>query len=172
MFGDYPTDRFVGMMGEYGSWPGAVDPVLVAVELAQAVVGVGLATAPGHCHFCDASTADQGVGVNAHPVELEFQAACAEAHRRQHLPPHAHLSAIAVDPFLRGSGVGQLVVRGLLERLAAAKVETTVLECLAARARFYESFGFRTLTDFADAGAPGQRSVLMRFDHSRLISTG
>ena len=172
MFGVLAIDRFVGMIGEYESWPGAADPVVVAVELAGGpVVGVGQATMPGYCHLCDEPTADPDGNITTHPVEIEFQAACARAHRSQHLLPHARLSGIAVDPFLRGSGVGPLVVTGLLERLAAAGAGTVVLECLTARERFYERFGFGRLTDFADPGAPGLRSVLMRLDQDAPVAT-
>lgn len=97
MFAESPVDRFEGMMGEYASWPDVVDPV---VELAGVVVH------------------------STHPIEIEFQATCRHAHLSQKLPPHARLATIATDHFLHGSGVDQLVVDGLLERLATAGAET------------------------------------------------
>ena len=171
MFGESPVDRFEGMMGEYASWPDAVDPVVVAAVLAGVVVGVGYATLPGNCSLCDRSDETNEPGHSAHPIEIEFQSACRHAHLSQKLPPHAHVSTVATDHFLRGSGVGRLVVEGLLGRLATAGVDTVVLECLTARGRFYERFGFRRLTEFPDPGGPDLRSVLMRLDqHER--STG
>ena len=164
MFGESPVDRFEGMMGEYASWPDAVDPVVVAAVLAGVVVGVGYATLPGNCRLCDPFDETNEPDHSAHPIEIEFQSACRHAHLSQQLPPHAHVSTVATDHFLRGSGVGRFVVDGLLGRLAATGAETVVLECLTARERFYERFGFRRLTEFSDPGGPDLRSVLMRLD--------
>jgi ribosomal protein S18 acetylase RimI-like enzyme len=162
MFGDSPLARFVGMHEQYRSWPWDPSPVAVVARAGREVVGVAQGTRPGHCHLCD--TYDESV---RHPesradrIEHEFQLECRRAHLRADLPAHGHISVVATEPFIHGSGAGRLLVAALLDRLRSAGARCVVLECLSSRQAFYGACGFGRLDDFDDPGAPGLRSVLM-----------
>lgn len=165
MFGASPLARFAGMAEVYSSWPSATNGVVVGAEVGGSLVGVALATLPGECVLCDqfAASAEPGTST-AQRVEYELQLRCRDAHLSQALPPHAHITAVASEPFLNGVGVGRRVVTGLVERLWSFGVSCAVLECLTTREQFYERCGLRRVADFPDPGGPDLRSVLMRID--------
>lgn len=167
MFGAEPLGRFLGMMDQYASWPFSAAPVTFAAVFGGNLLGVATATLPGQCHLCDeshdllprtASVADR--------IEHEFQLACRRAHNGADLPAHAHITSVAVEGILRGGGVGRRLVDRLLSGLWSSGASCAVLECVTVRAPFYERLGFRVIDEFADPGAPGLRSVLMRCDTS------
>jgi ribosomal protein S18 acetylase RimI-like enzyme len=167
MFGESRLDRLIGMIGDYRAWPWAADPIVVVAEAGGAVIGSASATLPGACHPCDdfdpvvAPDATQ-----AQRIEHEFQSRCRAAHLDSDLPPHAHITTVAIDPFLQGSGVGGRLVRELIDRIWATDTACAVLECLTARESFYSRSGFRSIAEFDDPGGPDLRAVLMRIDRA------
>ena len=166
MFGEPPMHRLVGMTGEYSSWPSAANPIVVVAEADGLVVAVASATVPGECHLCDHLDAAAAPVVlsQSERIEREFQLACRRAHLTEQLPSHAHISTVATDAFLRGSGIGREVVGELVSRCWKSGADCAVLECLTSREAFYRRCGFRRVEEFADPGGPGLRSVLMRMD--------
>jgi ribosomal protein S18 acetylase RimI-like enzyme len=168
MFGASPLDRFVGMAEQYDSWPWGSNPVVVGAEVRGSIVGVAMATLPGACHLCDDfDTTDDPTATTAQRIEREFQVACREAHAGARLPPHAHITTVATDPFLAGCGVGRRVVGELVARLGSVGARCAVLECLTTREQFYANVGFQRVVEFDDPGGPGLRSVLMRTNTPR-----
>ena len=169
MFGESSIDRLVGMIGEYATWPWAANPMVIGAQAADLLIGVGLATAPGECHLCDDFDESAVVDAPAARIEREFQLACRQAHLGTGLPPHGHISAVASDPFIHGSGVGRRIVGALIDRIWMTDAECAVLECLTTRAAFYEHVGFRRVVEFDDPGGPELRAVLMRIGRPSLL---
>jgi ribosomal protein S18 acetylase RimI-like enzyme len=168
MFGESALARFAGLASEYEAWPSAANPIVIGAEAAGHLVGVALATLPGECGLCD--TFDQSkprVSTEAERIEHEFQLACRSSHLTNDLPPHAHITTVATEPILHGSGVGRLLMSALVDRLRSRDADCVVLECLTSRAAFYEHCGFERLDEFADPGGPDLRAVLMQSDLRR-----
>ena len=165
MFGPSPLDRFVGMAEQYEAWPWGSNPIAVGAEVDGSIVGVATASLSGACHLCDEfDVTDDPSATTAQRIEREFQLACRDAHLGALLPPHAHISTVATEPFVSGSGVGRRVVGALVERLWSVGAPCAVLECLTTRERFYANLGFERVVEFDDPGGPGLRSVLMRLN--------
>jgi GNAT superfamily N-acetyltransferase len=166
MFGGSAIDRLSGMIDQYQTWPWAPNGITIAAAADGAVVGVAVATRPGQCALCDEfdDAAPDAGATHADQVEHEFQIACRAAHIAADLPPHAHITTVAIDPFLHGCGVGALLVDELLGRVWSVGARCAVLECLTTREAFYVRFGFRRVVEFADPGGPDLRSVLMFID--------
>ena len=165
MFGDSPLARFAGLASDYATWPSAPNPMLIGAETEGHLVGVALATLPGECKLCDAfDQSKPTVVTEAERIEREFQLACRRSHLTNELPPHAHITTVATEPMLHGSGVGRLLMSALADRLRSNEVECVVLECITSRAAFYEHCGFRRVDEFADPGGPDLRAVLMQAD--------
>jgi GNAT superfamily N-acetyltransferase len=168
MYGDSALARFSGMAHGFAEWPSAADPMMLGVELGGHLLGVAVATLPGHCGFCDSVTVADGPPSNeGQRIEREFRALCREAHLGSHLPPHAHVEILATEPALHGSGIGRVLMMAMLDRLRDADVEHVVLDCLTTRAAFYGHFGFTPVQEFADPGGPRLRALLMQADLSQ-----
>ena len=165
MFGDSSLERLVGMVDEYAQWPHLERPLSVVATAGDVLVGAAVATLAGECDLCGgAPDAPAGPMSRSAEVEFEFQRCCREAHLGADLPRHAHICTVAVDPFVKGVGLGRRLVVELLGRLRTAGASCVVLECLTSRERFYEACGFRTVVEFPDPGGPNLFSVLMRLD--------
>jgi ribosomal protein S18 acetylase RimI-like enzyme len=164
MFGESPIDRFSGFASEYAEWPSAPEPVVLGVEAGGYLVGAAMATLPGRCNLCDEFIPAEAATTNAARIEMEFQLACRHSHLSSDLPPHAHITTVATEPVLHGSGVGRLLMAAMRDLLRGRGAECVVLECLTSRALFYERCGFRSIDEFDDPAGPTLRSVLMRSD--------
>jgi ribosomal protein S18 acetylase RimI-like enzyme len=74
--------------------------------------------------------------------------------RRDPATPHSHLGPVAVDPLLRGRGVGSRLLAGYVGRLDV-RSETGYLETdRAENVRLYRRFGFHVVTRAAVLGTP------------------
>ena len=162
MFGNSAVARFAGMARSYETWPHAPNPLVVGAKAGGHLVGVVLATLPGECGLCDASSLCDDHDGEAGRIEYEFQVACQRAHRVSKLPSHARIETVATEATLHGSGIGRALMAAAIDGLRQRQVECVVLECLTTRAGFYEHFGFRSVNEFDDPGGPGLRAVLMR----------
>jgi ribosomal protein S18 acetylase RimI-like enzyme len=167
MFGDSILDQLVGMAGDYATWPWAEGLTTLVVEDRGMVLGAAAASPPGSCKLCDRFHHELRDGATvAERIEHEFQLACQIAHVGADLPPHAHITSVAIDPLAHGAGLGQVLVAGLLEQIWADDTDTAVLECLTTRESFYARFGFRTVASFPDPAGPDLTCVLMRLDRA------
>lgn len=161
VFGDSAVARFVGMANMYNKWPYAPNPVVIGATAGGHLVGVALATLPGECGLCDVATSSAVDCSNeGDRIEHEFQVACSQAHRVNELGPHARVEVVATEPTLHGSGVGRVLMGGVINALRQRRIECVVLECLTTRAAFYEHLGFHRVDEFDDPG--GLRFVLMK----------
>jgi ribosomal protein S18 acetylase RimI-like enzyme len=166
MYGDSPLARFAGLANDYATWPSpSSHPILIGAEAAGHLVGVALATLPGECGLCDSFDHTSTTFVTeAERINREFLVVSRHAHITNELPPHAHITTVATDPTLHGTGIGRLLVSTVLDDLRSRAVETVVLECLTTRSAFYEHCGFVPVYEFADPGGPDLRALLMRAD--------
>jgi GNAT superfamily N-acetyltransferase len=168
MFGEAPLDRFSGMANQYASWPSGQNPVIIGADAGGTLVAVALATLPGNCPVCqEPATVLEPGSSDAERVEHEFQALARQSHLENKLPPHAHISTVATEPFLTGIGLGSQIVGELLHRLRSSGARCATLECLATRASFYERCGFRPVAEFDEPGAAAMRTMMMQIDLSR-----
>lgn len=168
MYGESPLARFAGLADDYATWPSSPHPILIGAEAAGHLVGVALATLPGECGLCDAfDQTKKTIVIEAERINEEFLLVSRRSHLTNELPPHAHITTVATDPTLHGTGVGRLLMNDLIDCLRSRAVETVVLECLTSRAVFYEHCGFVRMDEFADPGGPDLRAVLMRTDLRR-----
>jgi ribosomal protein S18 acetylase RimI-like enzyme len=165
MYGEAALDRFIGLADEYSTWPSSAHAITIGVEAAGHLVAVAVATPPGQCGLCDTFVATERIpATEGERILDEFLAVCRHVHVGNVLPPHAHITTVATDPMLHGSGVGRLLMEALVEHLRTAAIETAVLECLESRAAFYEHCGFVLIDEFDDPGGPDLRGLLMRRD--------
>jgi ribosomal protein S18 acetylase RimI-like enzyme len=162
MYGPEPLARLAGTIGEYAAWP-ADDRLVVVATVGETVVGAAGATVAGDCHHCDRpAPVLPGAPTEADRIDHEFQNRCRALHRTHEPGPHAHITSVAVDPAVHGTGIGRRVVGYVRERLAAEDTHPMLLECLTTRAEFYERCGFDRVEEFDDPGGPDLRAVLMR----------
>ncbi len=165
MFGESPIARLVGMADQYAEWPWDSESIVVGAVVDGNVLGAALATLPGACDLCEQfSLVLSDNPSQAESVDYEFQLICRAWHLNIALPPHAHIRAVVTEPYLHGTGIGRMVMRGLLAGLWSAGTRCAVLECVTARERFYSRCGLRRIAEFDDPGGPSLRSVLMRVD--------
>jgi GNAT superfamily N-acetyltransferase len=165
MYGDSPLARFAGLADDYAAWPSSSHPILIGVEAAGHLVGVALATLPDQCGLCDVfDQTKKTVVTNAERINDEFLLVSRRSHLTSKLPTHAHITTVATEPTLHGTGIGRLLMSALIDVLRSQAVETVVLECLTGRSTFYERCGFVRVDEFADPGGPNLRTLLMRAD--------
>lgn len=163
MYGESALDRIAGTTAEYAGWPDPDRDVLVAVA-GDAVVGVSGTSRPGDCHLCDHPIAAPGPGAAVgEAIDHEFQLRCRSLHHAHLAGPHAHITSVAVDGSLQGSGIGRALVAATVDR-TRTDGSPVVLECLTARVPFYERCGFRVVDEFDDPGGPGLRAAFLRLD--------
>ena len=77
--------------------------------------------------------------------------------------PLWHLDSVAVDPRLRGRGIGSALIEDGLARARAEGAGSMLETGNAGNVPYYERFGFRVV-DEADAPANGPRVWIMRAD--------
>jgi ribosomal protein S18 acetylase RimI-like enzyme len=168
MYGESPLARFAGLADDYATWPSSSHPILIGAEAAGHLVGVAFATLPDQCGLCDVfDQTKKTVVTKAERINDEFLLVSRRSHLTNELPPHAHITTVATEPTLHGTGVGRLLMKALIDVLRSQAVETVVLECLTSRAAFYEHCGFVRVEEFADPGGPDLRTLLMRADLPR-----
>jgi hypothetical protein len=165
MFGESPLARLVGMADQYAEWPWDAESIVVGAVVGSNVLGVALATRPGACDLCEQfSLVLSDAPSRAERVDHEFQLICRAWHLNSALPRHAHIRAVVTEPYLHGTGIGRVVMSGLLARLWSSNTSCAVLECVTAREQFYSQCGLHRIAEFDDPGGPGLRSALMRVD--------
>lgn len=163
MYGESALDRVAGTTAEYSAWPESEREVLVAV-VGDAVVGVIGTSPPGRCHLCDAPVAEPAPDAPAAEwIDHEFQLRCRDAHRAHLTDDHSHITPVAVDHAVQGSGVGRRLVAAAVDRVKDTGAPV-VLECVTRRVDFYAGCGFRVVAEFDDPGGPGLRAAFMRLD--------
>lgn len=165
MYGDAPVDRFLGMFGLHEQLPSAPGELVLGAWGNGVLLAVATVTMPGECAYCE-GWIDDGPADETHAsiIDREFRLGVREHHRAAGLPPHSHITTVAVESALRGSGLGGALMAEICRRLSAGGPVTVVLECYAARARFYEQFGFRKIGEIPEPAVPGLTVGLMRAD--------
>lgn len=164
LYGPDRLERFGHCLARFGHapWP---DPELVLGALiGEVVVGMVVVAPPGSCYSC------REVERPDDPLELldwNFYNDCRRAHEPQ--GDHAWLGKLAVEPVLRGTGLGIALLRAGAEA-SEDMAPTLLLECEEHRRALYERAGFRQVDVIPDEIGPP--ALLMRREATAAAGPG
>lgn len=158
MHGTEPLRRWVSTHHFYAVEDFEPDAVHLAAFVGPVQVGMIRVSPFGLCHLCRhvSPTTPPDDPILARDWEFDVAA------REQHLPydGHAWVSRVAVEPQLRGTGIGGRLLDAALARLAADGEGPVLLECLPLREGYYASRGFRRVAEVADPNSEGEVLLL------------
>jgi GNAT superfamily N-acetyltransferase len=124
----------------------------------QTIVGILIGSLPEHCHVCNVLALEQRPEDSHLAIDWEFHHNIAAVHAP--LGPHAWVEKVAVEPTLRGLGIGRLLLNAAQETLRRASPTALLLECQPHLQTFYETAGFECVATFPDPSGPD--ALLMR----------
>jgi ribosomal protein S18 acetylase RimI-like enzyme len=160
MFGPEPQRRLALADSFYRSSPWHGDEKHVAAFIGDALVGLCLCSSPGRCGVCLRTDPGQPPDDSLKLVDWQFEVNVQAAHADQ--GTHAWITRVAVDPALRGAGIGRTLMADSVAQLRADGAATVLLECQPHREAFYAACGFRRIRPIPDPTGPD--AILMRAD--------
>jgi GNAT superfamily N-acetyltransferase len=146
MYGDDLLARWSGSWSLYSSMRHEQYGLAIGAFAGPALVGVLTGSVSARCHLCSVLAREPRPEDPHEAIDWVFHQNIAAVHAPQ--GPHAWIQMVAVEPELKGRGIGRLLVG------AVADAEPVLLECQIHRQGFYESLGFAVVSTFPDpAGA-------------------
>ncbi len=162
IFGDDPLERIVGTTKEFGGVGWDAERISIGAWVGGVLVGTASVEPLGGCRVCHPRA-------TPHDAEEDERLAAAgarfdEARRIEHepVPPHGHVTLVAVEPAVQGVGIGPTVVRAVVGAFGEQGGGPLVLECITPLEGFYANLGFLTIGGFAEADS--EDIVVMRAD--------
>jgi GNAT superfamily N-acetyltransferase len=160
LFGAEPVRRLELAHRYYQSSQWHEEDRYLGAFVSDVLVGVCLTSMVGNCQVCRLTDPERPPSETEQLADWQFDVNVQAAHAAQ--GEHAWLRRVAVDPALRGSGIGRKLVAEAVGALAADGAPAVLLECQPHRERFYDACGFRRVGTFPDVAGPD--AVLMRMD--------
>jgi ribosomal protein S18 acetylase RimI-like enzyme len=152
MFGEPILDRWGGSWGLYSSLGSATSTLAFAARVDEVLVGVVLGSAAGQCSMCEVYAHEARPDDPHLAIDWQFHQNIAEVHRS--LDEHAWIDKLAVEPALRGLGIGRRLLVAAADALTGGEPTELVLECAPDRVGFYSGVGFEQVSTFADPAGP------------------
>jgi GNAT superfamily N-acetyltransferase len=158
MHGSEPLARWVATHHFYAVEEYDPDAVHLAAFVGPVQVGMIRVSPFGRCHLCTQVSATTPPDDPILARDWAFDVAARQAH--QPYPGHAWISRVAVEPQLRGTGIGGRLLDAALDRLAADGRGPVLLECLPVRVPYYASRGFRRIAEIEHPNSGGEALLM------------
>lgn len=152
MYGEQILDRWGGSWGLYASMGSTTSTLALGARVDDVLVGVVLGNAPGHCAMCEVYAREARPDDPHLAIDWQFHQNTAQAHRS--LDEHAWIDKLAVEPALRGLGIGRRLLDAAADALTGDGPTEVVLECAPDRVSFYSGAGFEQVSTFPDPAGP------------------
>ena len=111
-----------------------------------------MGTMPGQCRLCRVLAREPRPDDQLLAIDWQFHQNVAQVHRQ--LGKHAWFEKAAVEPALRGLGIGRQLLEAVTTALEIGEPAELVLECAPDRVNFYAGSGYEVLSTFADPAGP------------------
>jgi ribosomal protein S18 acetylase RimI-like enzyme len=152
MYGDDIVARWGGSWSLYASMRHDHYGIALGAFAGQALVGVLIGSVSARCHLCSV-LATEPLPQDPHDaIDWVFHQNVATVHIP--LGQHAWIQMVAVEPELKGRGIGRQLVRSISDAVAEPARVPVLLECQSHRQGFYKSLGFDVVTTFPDPAGP------------------
>ena len=157
MFGAEPVRRFALAIEFYRSSAWHDDQRQLAAFVGDLLVGFCVCSPPGRCRICSDTDPERRPDDQLQVSEWQFEVSVQAAHADH--GAHAWISRVAVDPVLRGTGIGRTLVSQAIAQVQNDGAELVLLECQPHRENFYLACGFHRVRTFPDPLGP--EAILM-----------
>ena len=152
MYGPELLDRWGGSWSLYSSLTIEKSTIALGARVGEVLVGVVMGSPPGHCRLCQVLAAEPRPDDHHLAIDWQFHQNVAQVHRR--LGVHAWVEKAAVEPELRGQGVGRRLLESAATALEINEPAELVLECAPDRVDFYAGLGYEVISTFTDPAGP------------------
>lgn len=158
MYGSELLDRWGGSWTLYSSLMIEKATVALGARVGEVLVGVVMGSTPGHCRLCRVLAPEPRPDDHHLAIDWQFHQNVAQVHGQ--LGVHAWVEKAAVEPELRGLGIGGRLLEAVATAVEVGGPAELVLECAPDRVHFYKGLGYEALSTFADPAGPD--AFLMR----------
>jgi GNAT superfamily N-acetyltransferase len=156
--GDDPTDRLAVAIGYWCGQPWD-EPVQLAALVGDTIVGVCLCSFGSRCSLCvRAALEPEPPADHEALMDWTFVRNAREVHAGQ--GAHDRLTLVAVDPVVRGAGVGTSLVAAGLSIMASEGAATVLLECEPKLEPLYRRGAFERVGTFLDPSSDSEAIVM------------
>jgi ribosomal protein S18 acetylase RimI-like enzyme len=135
MFGAEPVRRFALANEFYRSSAWHDDQQHLAALVGDLLVGFCVCSPPGRCRICSDTDPQRRPDDQLQVSEWQFEVNVQAAHADH--GAHAWISRVAVDPVLRGTGIGRTLMSQAIAQVRTDGAELVLLECQPHRENFY-----------------------------------
>ena len=152
MYGPAILDRWGGSWSLYSSLREDDVAVVLGAHVSDVLVGVVMGSTSGQCRLCHVLAPEPRPDDHLLAIDWQFHQNVAQAHSQ--LGKHAWIEKAAVEPQLRGLGIGRQLLEAVASAVEIGEPAELVLECAPDRVNFYSALGYEVLNTFVDPAGP------------------
>lgn len=152
MYGDDVLARWIGSWSLYASMRHEQYGIALGAFAGPTLVGALAGSVSAQCHLCSVLAREPRPEEPHDAIDWLFHQNVAAVHGP--VGRHAWIQVVAVEPALKGRGIGRKLVDAVSDAVAGPARVPLLLECQTHRQGFYESIGFEVVTTFPDPSGP------------------